>query len=836
MSQELIYTSSPKGLKLGARGFCTVASTPGMAKNLADRLESLSGYRHLYPPGSAEAHLNPVNFSYLRFSLGGQTFYLLSRIADAGLDYTQRTNKLAHHIVLQQSELPSAGPAWLASQLDLFETTWNREPELLPGGRRMTPQGQLNADVCSAWKSATGDAGWAGVLADSVIRRTAGEAYLIYKPGADVLELFLEAQALLSPEQRWEATFSTYFTNLPPGIECRWRGVVDGTQEALRARRSPEKLVIDLVNIPSIVPSGDLVNLARGGLDARKTHDGGALGEYYTRSSVAPPANVRLPVGSDSEKRESGASISASISQPPALPKEHKFGLNITKSGSGLSRRERAAWMIISLLLLVALAGLTYYVTRPAFEIPGKTVAHRNKTHTEKASDDVTQRVELRRGADSNEDSTAQNVSKRAPNNPPEKVEHPTQTPRAPQETPPNTPNNPGVTSPNKLINGEVSKSIQGSSVPEPKKPQTWDDVLAPNGFHNEVALPVVSRSTLNDEWRQRPIVLTSFRRQQPTPLITLTLLNPTDVPLKLDRRSDLPAKWEVRIDSSEADISKPLATIDFDEKAKHLQFQWADEAQNASSDVKDAVRNSVLQLTIREIPQTRAISFSPAIRSAGPIKLNADRLIASDKWAVPISDDLWIPPNQKCCATLRIVRAGAENSKPFTLEPGHSKQINFGMRELGLIANFTVGNGRPLLLLKLVVDDDQVLFPDWYRERVSERRQLLEEAIIKYVAPPDRAVFRKTLPRRLSDLTAMESSYLSELNKNRSQPGQELEPRYRQLQIDFEKYGDLGKLSAKVKSSLSKSQLQLRITRRIVDNNDQTNSVTAEFDIFVAE
>ncbi|MDZ4821249.1 MAG: hypothetical protein SGJ20_19995, partial [Planctomycetota bacterium] len=122
MRQELIYTSSPKGLKLGSRGFCTVASTPGMAKNLADRLESLSGYRHLHPPGSPEAHLNPVNSSYLRFVLGGQTFYLLSRIADAGLDYTQRTNKLAHHIALQHSDLPSAGPAWLAAQPNIFET------------------------------------------------------------------------------------------------------------------------------------------------------------------------------------------------------------------------------------------------------------------------------------------------------------------------------------------------------------------------------------------------------------------------------------------------------------------------------------------------------------------------------------------------------------------------------------------------------------------------------------------------------------------------------------------------------------------------------------------
>jgi hypothetical protein len=111
-----------------------------MAKNLADRLESLSGYRHLYPPGSPEAHLNPVNFSYLRFVLGGRTYYLLSRISDAGLDYTQRTNKLAHHIALQQAELPSGGPAWLASQAEVFETMWNRDPELLPTSRRQIPQ------------------------------------------------------------------------------------------------------------------------------------------------------------------------------------------------------------------------------------------------------------------------------------------------------------------------------------------------------------------------------------------------------------------------------------------------------------------------------------------------------------------------------------------------------------------------------------------------------------------------------------------------------------------------------------------------------------------------
>ena len=48
-------------------------------------------------------------------------------------------------------------------------------------------------------------------------------AYLIIEPGLDVLPLFAEAIALLPPDRRWQATFSTYFTTLPAGATCNWR-------------------------------------------------------------------------------------------------------------------------------------------------------------------------------------------------------------------------------------------------------------------------------------------------------------------------------------------------------------------------------------------------------------------------------------------------------------------------------------------------------------------------------------------------------------------------------------------------------------------------------------
>jgi len=112
MNAELLYTSAPQGLKQGSRGFCTVLSTVGMPLNLATKLESLSGYRHLYPSGTPDASKNPVGCSHLRFTVGGRQISVLSRISDYGLDYSQRTNKLAHHIVVD-APMPACGPAAL---------------------------------------------------------------------------------------------------------------------------------------------------------------------------------------------------------------------------------------------------------------------------------------------------------------------------------------------------------------------------------------------------------------------------------------------------------------------------------------------------------------------------------------------------------------------------------------------------------------------------------------------------------------------------------------------------------------------------------------------------
>lgn len=264
MSQELHYTSSPRGLKSGSRGFCTVACTAGLSPTLAERLEGLSGYRPKYPPHHPEAAQNPVNWSHLRLSVAGQTVSVLGRVGPAGLDYTDRPNKYAHHVVLESGERVVGGPAWLLTQPGFMETAWTGTPQILPAGRR-PPTGDRPVSVCRAWAERVGDAGWAGVLAESFLADPKRPAIFVYDPGTDVLGLFVEALALLPADRRWEVTFSTFYTGLPAGTTCTWRGVLRDSPEERQVRANPEALILDLGQTLGLAQGGALVNAARTG-------------------------------------------------------------------------------------------------------------------------------------------------------------------------------------------------------------------------------------------------------------------------------------------------------------------------------------------------------------------------------------------------------------------------------------------------------------------------------------------------------------------------------------------------------------------------------------------
>lgn len=264
MIQELLYTSAPRGLKPGSRGFCTVMSSRGLSGPLATALESLSGYRQIFTPDDPNASLNPVAWMHLTAALGGKTYSILSRVSDYGLDYSQRTNKLAHHMLLEGSDLVPAGPAWVLSQPGFMIKEWEGEPRLLSEVRRIPP-GDQAAVPCRKWGEMTGDQAWAGVLAECAMSDPVRPAILLFKPGQDLLPLMQEALSLLPPERRWKATFCTYFTNLPQTVNCAWRCLPADSPEAHQSRRMVNALRIDLTKPLGPAPENRFANQARTG-------------------------------------------------------------------------------------------------------------------------------------------------------------------------------------------------------------------------------------------------------------------------------------------------------------------------------------------------------------------------------------------------------------------------------------------------------------------------------------------------------------------------------------------------------------------------------------------
>ena len=262
MLRELIYTAADEGID-GLRGCLCYAGASNDAlsnKLLLQNLLAINNYQELYKADNPKAHSNPIGFSHYRFNAGVRDCSVLSRIGPAPL-YANRTNFIAHHVILDDLDKAKAGPAWAINNFK-FRDHWS--PQI---GRLETQRmaiGSLEPQVCNYWKSIVGDAGWAGWLAE---RAQSGKpTTVLYPTGLDPLALIQEAIALLPEYQRWNITFSTYYTLGGRGPNCTLR-FIPLEADAFAAPFSDKTFhdgVLNLARSLGNAPAGALVNLARG--------------------------------------------------------------------------------------------------------------------------------------------------------------------------------------------------------------------------------------------------------------------------------------------------------------------------------------------------------------------------------------------------------------------------------------------------------------------------------------------------------------------------------------------------------------------------------------------
>ena len=255
MAWQLIFTSIPRGLQPGRSGYCTAARHKEIRERLVHEIERVSQYDSGQHQGAP-----PIIYTYRILAAGSANFYLLTRIVDAGADYTGRTNYLAHHLVFTEAEVENC-PFTPAEILYNFpwRDAWNEkearyfeEQELVAASNpfwgvavepfRLPPV---------RWGRLSGDGACAALLYAPDSGEPANVILLAPKADSkqrDLLPLFGESLRILEPtvEQtsvRWTVPFTTHLQSTDSLTDFQWIGV---SPDSPRLKAPGKRVVIDL--------------------------------------------------------------------------------------------------------------------------------------------------------------------------------------------------------------------------------------------------------------------------------------------------------------------------------------------------------------------------------------------------------------------------------------------------------------------------------------------------------------------------------------------------------------------------------------------------------------
>lgn len=255
---ELVYTSSSKGVDRGTQGYCTVFCSSSIPPMLKMNLENMSDYSWVYPPHHKDFENNPVNYSFIKVKAADEWLRVISRIGLNGLDYSGRPNKIAHYICLEDDDLDEChgfSPAEIICRQDTFVEHWGESSAYTE--RDIS---ELLADLSHSaggyWEEVTGDAGWAAHFVHLYQASIDSQISVIYDSHVNPLKLIAEASLLLSPEEQWDISFSTYFNGTSLNSTCNWRFILRGSKyhESLKSTKN----LIDLNDFKGSAPETDL--------------------------------------------------------------------------------------------------------------------------------------------------------------------------------------------------------------------------------------------------------------------------------------------------------------------------------------------------------------------------------------------------------------------------------------------------------------------------------------------------------------------------------------------------------------------------------------------------
>jgi hypothetical protein len=310
MAQQLVYTSAAKLLDAGRSGFGTVARSKSLSPLLVGAIERASQFSNIR--GTERTR---VIYSHRRIVAANNRIHLLSRISDAGADYTGRTSHIAHHVIVSQEEIARlAGrgitPADVLKQFPWL-TRWDGSarffgPEEDPILEQIVhPLGKASAR--SEWARLTGQPSHARLLAWDGAPRN---GVLLVPRGHDTLVLLAEALTECG-NQSWTRTFTTALESTDELSDFDW--IVSSAENYREIEsRCGSRTVYDLLypgSLPlppePVAPAPEIAHVPTAAAPS-------AQPTLLTPTGIAPIGRIPVKVPSGSARQAYKAPVAAS--------------------------------------------------------------------------------------------------------------------------------------------------------------------------------------------------------------------------------------------------------------------------------------------------------------------------------------------------------------------------------------------------------------------------------------------------------------------------------------------------------------------------------------------
>lgn len=329
-----------------------MARSENMRPGLIQLLEQSSVYAHR----TSAPH--PNIYSYRTVVLTGTTFKILSVIREAGLDFTGRTNFLAHHLVFEPGELLGKNsPAEILLFWDGWKSSWEGEPESLPPVSM--PLVQTLEPPAKNWGYLMGDA----ALAASPYAFSAGCWWISGRlEETKILILMGESLRLCATiDELWSRSFTTYLGQILDPQQYSWKGWNGQDPRIAPAMNQKAELYLDT---PQSLPEGPAKqkNIAKNGL----IPIGGSV-EAAVQTNMYNRASFKDTPKTTNQEAVKGYSVQLAEGQYKTSSREFRQNKQTQAKGYE-SKRNLGVILVLVLSILSIIGGGTYFFSNQAKE------------------------------------------------------------------------------------------------------------------------------------------------------------------------------------------------------------------------------------------------------------------------------------------------------------------------------------------------------------------------------------------------------------------------------------------------------------------------------------